>query len=201
MIGGTIVTRCTAPASVSREITVRQFSRPFNRVPHAISDAPMTRTRPAKQNHKSASSLETRLKNLPAPLIARALEYEGLVIDAVTEERIRAHVPPARTGWTRRLTDWLRGKEIVVERRPSRLHVSSVPDYRHAAMVALGIGFSISLLFSATLTVWLLQGILLSGAAIALVYVWSATTVPSPVVRALVSLMEDELAGVRQRAR
>jgi hypothetical protein len=148
-----------------------------------------------------ASSLETRLKNLPAPLIARALEDEGLVIDAVSERRIRAHVPPTGSGWTRRLADWMRGREIVVERRPSRLHVSSVPDYAHAMMAALGFGFSMALFFSATLWIWLFQGLLLSGAAVVLVYVWSATTVPSPVVRALVSLMEDELAGVRQRAR
>jgi hypothetical protein len=148
-----------------------------------------------------ASSLETRLKNLPAPLIARALEDEGLVIDAVSEQRIRAHVPPASGGWARRLAEWMRGKEIVVERRPSRLHVSRVPDYAHAVMAAVGFGFSISLFLSTTLRIWFLQGLLLSGAAIALLYVWSATTVPSPVIRALVSLMEDEAAGVRQRAR
>lgn len=143
--------------------------------------------------------LEARLRTLPSSLIADALQYEGLVIDAVSEERIRAHVPSTGGVLHRRVQDWLRAGEIIVERRPSRLHTAAVPDYGRTASMGVAIGFLLATLFATSLMVWLLQGMLLSGVAIVLLYVWFRTTVPSPVLRALGALMEDELAGLHRR--
>lgn len=158
------------------------------------------RPRLAADKAKSLQMLEARLRTLPSSLIADALQCEGLVIDAVSEQRIRAHVPATGGAVRRWIRDWMRAGEIVVERRPSRLYTTAVLDYGRTASVAVAIGFLVATLFAGSLTVWLAQGILLSGVATVLVYVWSRTTVPSPVLRALGALMEDELAGLHRRA-
>ncbi|HSA57044.1 MAG TPA: hypothetical protein VLE53_15130 [Gemmatimonadaceae bacterium] len=167
----------------------------------AISRPRPAAAKKAAAKKSSVHMLEERLRKLPAPVIADALQSEGLVIDAVSEQRIRAHVPPAGGTLRRRVSDWLRAGEIVVERRPSRLHTSAVPDLGRMAGIGAVIGFAIATLVGGPPMAWLLQGLLLSVVAVILLYAWSATTVPSPVLRALGSLWEDELAGVKRRAR